>query len=127
MLGVVKYKPSLYFLKLCDSCMSARAFSPFQSELFPKTSPNPNECTHERSKSAHTLIHESQRFQNKADVLAINYTRAGYWARGVSFTNYYQYVRTSLTMSYLLFFKVYVTCVSACLRSRSFHVCTCCG
>ena len=50
--------------------MSTRAFSlSLRSKLFPRSSPNPNECTHEKSKSVHTLIHESQRFQNKADGL----------------------------------------------------------
>ena len=49
--------------------MSARALSPLRSKLFPKSSPNPNKCKHERSESARTLIHESQRFRNKADGL----------------------------------------------------------
>ena len=50
--------------------MSARAFSPcLRSQLFLRSSPNPNECTHERSKSARMHIHESQRFRNKADGL----------------------------------------------------------
>ena len=50
--------------------MSARAsFSSLLSKLFPRSSPNPNACTHEKSKSARTLIHESQRFRNKADGL----------------------------------------------------------
>ena len=39
------------------------------SKLFPRSSPNPNACTYEKSKSARTLIHESQRFRNKADSL----------------------------------------------------------
>ena len=42
-----------FFRKLCDSCMSARALSPLRSKLFPIASPNPNECMHERSESAH--------------------------------------------------------------------------
>ena len=50
--------------------MNVHAFSPsLRSKLFPRSSPNPNECTHERSKSTRTLIHKSQRFQNKADGL----------------------------------------------------------
>ena len=65
--GVVKYELSLYFRQLCDLCMSVRAFSPLRFKLFPRSSPNPNECTHERSKSMQTLIHELQRFRNKAD------------------------------------------------------------
>ena len=48
--------------------MSTCAFSfSLQSKLFLRS--NPNECTHERSKSASMLIHESQRFRNKADGL----------------------------------------------------------
>ena len=43
--------------------------SSLRSKLFPRSSPNPNECTLERSKSARTLIHASQRFRNKADDL----------------------------------------------------------
>ena len=67
---VVKYEPSLYFRQLCDLSMSAHMFSPsLQSKLFPRSSSNPNECTHTRSKSTCTLIHESQRFRNKADGL----------------------------------------------------------
>ena len=66
--GVVKYKPSAFFRNLCDPCMIAHAPSPsHQSKLFPKSSPNPNECTHESGKSACTLIHGSQRFRKKAD------------------------------------------------------------
>ena len=42
-----------------------------RSKLFPKSSPNPNESTHERSESTRMLIHESQRFRNKADGLVI--------------------------------------------------------
>ena len=49
--------------------MSARAFSSLRSKLFPRSSPNSNECMHGRSKSARTLIHELQRCQNKADGL----------------------------------------------------------
>ena len=41
----------------------------FFSKLFPRSSPNPNACTYEKSKSARTLIHKSQRFRNKADDL----------------------------------------------------------
>ena len=70
--GVVKYELPLYFQQLCDSCMSARAFSPslrFKLPVLTRSSPNPNECMHENSKSACTHIHESQRFQNKADGL----------------------------------------------------------
>ena len=51
---------------------SSRAFTPsLQFKLFPRSSPNPTECMHEteRSKNACTLIHEWQRFQNKADGL----------------------------------------------------------
>ena len=33
--------------------------------IFPKSSPNPNECIHERSKRVQTLIHNTQRFQEK--------------------------------------------------------------
>ena len=52
-LGVVKYKPSAFFRKLCDACKSALALSSFyQSKPFPKFSPNPNECMHERSEDA---------------------------------------------------------------------------
>ena len=50
--------------------MSAHALSlffQFKLGLFPKSSPKPNECTHERSESASTLIHESQKFQKKSD------------------------------------------------------------
>ena len=48
--------------------MSTRAFFPsLLSKLFPRSSHNPNACMHE--KSARTLIHESLRFQNKADRL----------------------------------------------------------
>ena len=66
--GVVKYKPSAFFRNLCDPCMIAHAPSPsHQSKLFPKSSPNPNECTHESGKSACTLIHGLQRFRKKAD------------------------------------------------------------
>ena len=71
LLGVVKNEPSLFFWQLCNLCMSAHAFSPLRSKLFPRSSPNPNECTHERSKSARTLIHELQRFGNKADGLSV--------------------------------------------------------
>ena len=40
MWGVVKYEPSLFFRKLCDSCMSALVLSPsLQCMLFPKSSP----------------------------------------------------------------------------------------
>ena len=68
--GVVKYEPSLYFLQLCDSCKSACvSFPSLLSKLFPRSSPNPNACTHEKSKSARALIRESQRFRNKADGL----------------------------------------------------------
>ena len=50
--------------------MSTRAsFPSLLSKLFPRSSPNPNACTHEKSKSARTLIHESLRFRNKADGL----------------------------------------------------------
>ena len=50
--------------------MSARAsFPSLLSKLLPRSSPNPNACTHEKSKSARLLIHESLRFQNKADSL----------------------------------------------------------
>ena len=50
--------------------MSARAsFPSLLSKLFSRSSPNPNACTHEKSKSARSLIHESQRFRNKADGL----------------------------------------------------------
>ena len=52
--------------------MSACVLSPLQSQLFPISSPRPgvnphNECMHERNESPHTLIHESQRFQKKAN------------------------------------------------------------
>ena len=43
--------------------------SSLQSKLFPRSSPNPNECMHERSKSARTLIYKLQIFRNKADGL----------------------------------------------------------
>ena len=43
------------------------SFSLIYSKLFPRSTPNPNECTHARSKSMRTLIHESQRFRNNAD------------------------------------------------------------
>ena len=62
--GIVKYKLSLYFQQLCDSCMNARAFSPSL-----RSSTNPNARMQERSKSVRTFIHESQRFRNKADGL----------------------------------------------------------
>ena len=66
--GVVKYKPSAFFRNLCDPCMITHAPSPsHQSKLFAKSSPNPNECTHESGKSACTLIHGLQRFRKKAD------------------------------------------------------------
>ena len=48
--------------------VSARVRS-LRSKLFPRSSPNPNGCTLERSKSARTLIYESQRFRIKADGL----------------------------------------------------------
>ena len=68
--SLIKYEPSLYFRQLCNSCMSVHAFSPsLRSKLFPRSSPNSNECMHERSKSTRALIHESQRFRNKADGL----------------------------------------------------------
>ena len=40
-----------------------------RSKPFPGYSPNPNEWTHEKSLSVATLMHESQRFWNKADDL----------------------------------------------------------
>ena len=50
--------------------MSVHAVSPpLRSKLFPRSSPHPNECMHERSKSAPMHIHKSQRFRNKADGL----------------------------------------------------------
>ena len=68
--SVVKYELPLYFRQLCNSCMSACAFSPsLRSKLFPRSSPNPNECTHEKSKSTCTHIYGSQIFQNKANGL----------------------------------------------------------
>ena len=50
--------------------MSTRAsFPSLLSKLFPRPSPNPNACMHEKSNSACTLTHESQRFRNKTDGL----------------------------------------------------------
>ena len=43
------------------------SFSPIYSKLFPRSTPNPNECTHARSKSMRMLIHESKRFRNNAE------------------------------------------------------------
>ena len=41
---VVKYEPSLFFQKLCHSCMSVHALFLFlRSKLSPKSIPNPNE------------------------------------------------------------------------------------
>ena len=92
--GVVKYEPSLYFRQICNSCMSTRAFSPsLQSKLFSRSIPNPNECTHERSKSALTHIHKSQRFQNKADGLIGLYLTTPVLCRAIQ--NYLLKVATS--------------------------------
>ena len=69
-LGVVKYKSSAFFWKLCDQSMSVHALSPsLRPKLFSKSSPNPNKCMHERSERAHTLIHGLQRFRKRADGL----------------------------------------------------------
>ena len=61
---VVKYEPSLYFGSSAI-CVLARMCCLWY-KLFPRSSPNPNEYTHERSRSKCTLIHELQRFWNKA-------------------------------------------------------------
>ena len=63
-LTVVKYEPSLYFRQLCDSSMSMRVFSSsLRSKLFPRSSPNPNQCTmrgaRERARS-HTSCRDSE-------------------------------------------------------------------
>ena len=98
--GVVKYELPLYFRQLCNSCMSVRAFSPsLRSKLFPRSSPNPSECTHEKSKSACTHIYESKRFQNKADDLYLT-TPSLCWA----IQNYLWKVSSS--SSYLFIYQV---------------------
>ena len=70
---IVKYKPLLFFQKLCDSCTSTHALFLFlQTNLFPQFSPNPNVCMLEKSKSTRTLIHESQRFPKNSGQLILN-------------------------------------------------------
>ena len=80
--GVNKYKSLLYFRQLCDSCMSARVFSPFLwSKLFPRSSPNPNECMHERSKSMRMLIQYTSCRDSEIKLTAysiLNDTQVGY-------------------------------------------------
>ena len=55
--------------------MSTLALSHLRSKLFPKSSPNPNECTHERNRSTCRLIHESQRLKKTNKRLILNNVR----------------------------------------------------
>ena len=49
-MGVIKYVPSLFFPEAVRLVYERACMCPsLRSKLFPKSSPNPNECTHDRS------------------------------------------------------------------------------
>ena len=71
-LGVVKYKWSALFWKLCAQSMSVCVLSRYlRFKLFPKSGPNPNE----RSESVLVLIHRVAEVPKKSGQLILNVVR----------------------------------------------------
>ena len=76
-LGVAKYEPLLFFRKLYNSCMSARALSSLRSLLYPKSIPNPYECMHEKRDSVHAHTQVVKDFQKSRTAHILNDVHLG--------------------------------------------------
>ena len=69
MLGVVKYKPSAFFWKLCDPCISVCSlFISLRSKLFSKSSPALMSAR-VRGERVRSIMHGLQSFGKKANGL----------------------------------------------------------